>query len=605
MARSATHTRPVKQRGRRDAVMPLDISTVLTAAEVSPTHIRQILQRYGSAVERVLRTAPYRLTRDIEGLPFAAVDRLAQRLGRHKGEQQRVQAGIHETLQQGLRRGHTWLPLARVVRRTATLLSVSPPLIEEQCLRGALDSGGGFLVEQRGTDTVLTSRTLRQVGERVAQALADRAVVPVPPLVPDVETLVHHVSQARGLNADQQQALQTALTAPMTIVTGGPGTGKSYFCLALADVATRAHLPLLAGAPTGRAAQRLTEVSGLPAATLHRLLEYQPKDGTFLHTEDFPLGTSLLIIDETSMVDLFLFDAVLRALPLTARLVLIGDVDQLPSVGPGQVLADVIAAGMAPTIRLTQLYRRSAASQITLTAHQVRNGQLPRLTDNPQCECRFLEEAAPERATARVVDLVAEEIPASLGVDARTDIQVLAPLNIGPIGTQALNRALQQRLNPDGQRVHLLSEHDFRVGDRVIVTENNYRLNVFNGDAGRLIRARPEQPVAVVQIGSDAVAFVGKELSALTLGYATSVHRAQGGEFPVVVLVLHDLHAPLLQRTLLYTALTRAKRLCVIVGTRSAMTQAIDNVRAVHRYTGLVSALQHACPNGAQHAVER
>ena len=215
------------------------------------------------------------------------------------------------------------------------------------------------------------------------------------------------MSHTRGLNTDQQQALHSALTKPVTVVTGGPGTGKSYFCQALAEVTTRAHIALLAGAPTGRAAQRLTEVSGLPAATLHRLLAYQPKDSTFLHTEDSPLATSMLVIDETSMVDLFLVDAVLRALPLTARLVLIGDVDQLPSVGPGQVLADVIASGIASTVRFTQLYRRSAESQITASAHQIRDGQMPNLTDDPQSDCRFLAEADPELAIARVVDLVA------------------------------------------------------------------------------------------------------------------------------------------------------------------------------------------------------
>ena len=603
MARSAAHARLRKQRESHNAVLPsLDIRAVLTAAELSPTHIQQIMKRYGTTLERVLRTAPYRLAREIEGLPFVAVDRLARKLGHNKADRTRVLAGIQETLQQGMRGGHTWLPLVRVVKRTAKLLSVSSSLIEEQCLRGALDIGGAFVVEQQGAETVFTSLPLRQVETRVAQALADRISFPLPPVVANVEATVQQVSHARGLNTDQRQALFSALTKPVTVVTGGPGTGKSYFCQALAEIATHAHLPLLAGAPTGRAAQRLTEVSGLPAATLHRLLEYQPKDSTFLHTEDYPLATSMLVIDESSMVDLFVFDAVLRALPLTARLVLIGDVDQLPSVGAGQVLADVIAAGVASTVRFTHLYRRSAESQITVSAHQIRDGQMPRLTDNPQSDCRFLEEADPERAIARVVELVAHEIPATLAVDPRTDIQVLAPLNIGPIGTQALNRALQQRLNPDGQRVQLLPDHEFRVGDRVIVTENNYRLNVFNGDAGTLIRAWPEKHVAVVQTGSDEVAFVGKELAALTLGYATSVHRAQGGEFPVVVIVLHDLHAPLLQRTLLYTAITRAKRLCVIVGTRSALTHAIHNVRALHRYTGLVSALQQADPRGQRHA---
>ena len=602
MARHAAHARLRKPRGVRDAAaLPLDIRAVLTAAAFTPTHIQRIMKRYGTTLERVLRVSPYRLTREIEELPFVAVDRLARKLGRAKGDRSRVQAGIHETLRHGLRSGHTWLPLARVVKRTGTLLSVPASVIEEQCLRGALDIGGAFLIEQRGEETVFTSLALRRVEERVAQALADRVRVPLPPLVPDVEATVHHLSRARGLNPAQHQALYSALTKPVTGVTGGPGTGKSYFCRALAEVATHAHIALLAGAPTGRAAQRLTEVSGLPAATLHRLLAYHPADGTFLHTADSPLATSLLVIDETSMVDLFLFDAVLRALPLTARLVLIGDVDQLPSVGPGQVLADVIASGVASTVRFTHLYRRSAESQITVSAHHIRDGQMPNLTDNPQSECRFLEEADPDHAIARVVDLVADEMPTTLGIDPRTDIQVLAPLNIGPLGTQALNRALQQRLNPDGQRVQLLPDHEFRVGDRVIVTENNYRLNVFNGDTGTLVRAWPEKHVAVVQTGSEEVTFVGKDLSALTLGYATSVHRAQGGEFPVVVLVLHDLHAPLLQRTLLYTAITRAQSLCVIVGTRSAVAQAIHNVRAVHRYTGLVSAIEHAGPGGQRH----
>ena len=599
MARPAAHARLRKPRGARDdAASSLDIRAVLTAAAFTPTHIQRIMKRYGTTLERVLRRSPYRLTREVEDLPFVAVDRLARHLGRPKGDRSRVQAGIHETLRHGMRSGHTWLPLARVVKRTATLLSAPASVIEEQCLRGALDIGGAFLIEQRGAETVFTSLALRQIEERIAQALADRALCPLPPLIPNVDTTVQQMSHTHGLNADQHQALHSALTKPVTVVTGGPGTGKSYFCHALAAVATHAHIALLAGAPTGRAAQRLTEVSGLPAATLHRTLAYHPADGTFLHTADFPLATSLLVIDETSMVDLFLFDAVLRALPLTARLVLIGDVDQLPSVGPGQVLADVIASGVASTVRFTHLYRRSAASQITVSAHQIRDGHVPDLTDNPQSECRFLEEADPARAIARVVDLVADEIPTTLDIDPRTDIQVLAPLNIGPLGTQALNRALQQRLNPDGQRVHLLPELEFRVGDRVIVTENNYRLNVFNGDAGTLVRALPEKHVAVVQTGSEEVTFVGKELSALTLGYATSVHRAQGGEFPVVVIVLHDLHAPLLQRTLLYTAITRAQRLCVIVGTRSAVAQAIHNVRAAHRYTGLVSAIARAGPIG-------
>lgn len=596
MARTARQPRPKKTISSRPASPTVDTVAVLQKAAISATHIQQIRRHYGANIDKVIRAHPYRLVHDIEGLSFEAVDTVARRFGRGKSDRERVRAGITEILTRGFRSGHTCLPLRHVITRTAKLLQVARSVVEEQCLRGALEVGGVYLVDQRGAETMLVPLEMRRIEERVAQHLTDRWHMPLPPLVDNVEEVTQESAARRGLNSEQQHALFVALSCPLTVVTGGPGTGKSYFCRALAEVATQYHIPLLAGAPTGRAAQRLTEVSGLPAATLHRLLEYQPSTGTFLRTAVFPLATSLLIIDEASMVDLLLFDQALSALPLGARLVLIGDVDQLPSVGPGQVLADVIASGVARTIRLTQLYRRSAESLITLNAHQIRDGQVPPLTNNPQADFRFLEEADPARAITRVVDLVAQEIPTTLGLDPFKDIQVLAPMNIGPIGTQALNRALQQRLNPEGQRVQIAPATEFRVGDRIVVTENNYRLNVFNGDAGLLVRASPSKPLAVLQTERDEAVFVGKELTALTLGYAVSVHRAQGGEFPVVIVVLHDLHAPLLQRTLLYTAITRAKRLCVIVGTRRALVQAIRNVRALQRYTGLVPAIRHAWP---------
>lgn len=598
MVRTPTHTHPTKQTSPRTAAcQPHDLRSLLEMAQLTTSQIQQITKRYEARLEQVIRTSPYRLAHDIEGIPFSSVDALARKLGRGKADRLRIRAGIHDTLQRGLRGGHTCLPLRRVIARTAKLLQLSSSIIEDHCLRGALDVGGAFILEQHGSETVFTSLELRRIEERVAQALADRLSLPLPPLLPNLDAVVQHVGATRGLNAEQQQALRSALTEPLTVVTGGPGTGKSYFCQALAEVATQYKIPLLAGAPTGRAAQRLTEVSGLPAATLHRLLEYQPKEGTFLRCADFPLDSALLIIDETSMVDLFLFDHVMDALPLGTRLVLIGDVDQLPSVGAGQVLADVIASGIASTIRFTQLYRRSETSTITVSAHQIRDGHIPQLVDDAHADFRFIAEADPARAIQRVVELVAQEISTALQVDPLTDIQVLVPFNVGPIGTLVLNRALQQRLNPEGRRVQISPENEFRVGDRIVVTENNYRLNVFNGDSGILIRANPEKHIAVVDTGREQAMFVGKELSALTLGYATSVHRAQGGEFPVVVIVLHDLHAALLQRTLLYTAITRAKRLCVIVGTRSAVTQAVRNVRALHRYTGLVNAIHHARPS--------
>jgi exodeoxyribonuclease V alpha subunit len=271
-------------------------------------------------------------------------------------------------------------------------------------------------------------------------------------------------------------------------------------------------------------------------------------------------------------------------------------VDQLPSVGPGQVLADLIAADVVLVLRFTQLYRRAAGSQITASAHAVRAGVLPHLTNEPQAECRFLEALDPQEAMARLVDLVTEELPATTGCDPLTEIQVLCPLNQGEAGTIVLNQALQQRLNPTGRRV-ALADRELRVGDRVLVTQNNYRLGVFNGDAGIVVHARTRPLQVVVRTAQGEVTFSGKEVDHLTLGYAVSVHKAQGGEFPCVVVFLHDLHAPLLQRTVLYTAMTRAKQWCVIVGTQTALRRAVETYFSVQRYTGFATALQRALPH--------
>jgi exodeoxyribonuclease V alpha subunit len=486
-----------------------------------------------------------------------------------------------------------------VIKRTAALLQIAQPIVEEQCLQGALQVGGHFLVTQQGTRTFLALLDVRRLEERLAQALADRSRLPLPPLVPKVEEISRQIAQTYLLNSEQQRAFHAALTYPLTVVTGGPGTGKSFFCQALAEIATRYHIPILAAAPTGRAAQRLSELSGLPAATLHRLLEYQPTTGTFTRNADTPLATSLLVVDETSMVDLPLAEHMLNALPLTARLVLIGDTDQLPSVGPGQVLADIIASDVAQTIRLTQLYRRAEDSLITVNAHRIRAGELPLFSEDPRADFRFVEESDPQRAVERVVELVARVIPEETHLNPLTDIQVLCPMNQGEIGTRVLNRALQQQLNPLGRGVQLGPDSEFRIGDRVLITQNNYRLGLFNGEAGMLVQAHSHKQLAVVDTGKEKAVFVGKELDALTLGYAVSVHRAQGGEYPVTVLLLHDVHAPLLQRTLLYTAITRAKQLCIVVGTASALAQAVQNTRALQRYTGLAAAMQQARPSSS------
>jgi exodeoxyribonuclease V alpha subunit len=573
----------------------LEIHPVLEAAGLSPTQLAAIERRSGARAAAALQARPYRLVQEIPDISFQTADTIACKLGTGKASPTRLQAGIFATLQQAVRQGHTGLPLPTAIRRATRLLGVPRTVVEDYCLRSVLSVGGAFLVEQHGTETFFTSRVLRQLEDRVAQALADHLSLPSLPLLPDAEARAAQVATAEGLNADQAQALLSAVRCPITLVTGGPGTGKSFFCRAVAHLAARSHVSLLAGAPTGRAAQRLIELTGLPAMTLHRLLDFDPHAQTFRRNGDWPLEAALVLVDEVSMVDLFLFDALLAALPLGAHLVLLSDVDQLPSVGPGQVLADLIAAERAPVIYFTQLYRRAAGSHITASAHAVRAGLLPRLTDEPRAECRLIEVPDPQQAIARIVALVTDELPAATGCDPSSDIQVLCPLNQGEAGTVVLNQALQQRLNPAGRRVPL-AERELRVGDRVLITQNNYHLGVFNGDAGIVVGARTRPLQVVVRTAQGDVGFSDQEVEQLTLGYAVSVHKAQGGEFPVVVIFLHDLHAPLLQRAVLYTAMTRAKQRCVIVGTRAALRQAVETQHAVQRYTGFAAALQRALP---------
>jgi exodeoxyribonuclease V alpha subunit len=334
-----------------------EFRAVLEAAQLSPTQLRAIDRRYGTRAAAALRAHPYRLVHEIPGISFQIADTIARKLGTGKASPARLQAGILAVLQQAVRQGHTGLPMQTAIRRATRLLGVPRAVVEDYCLRSVLAGGGAFVVEQHGAETFFTSRALRHVEDRVAEALTDHVSLPALPLLPHAEERAAQVAVEEGLNAEQAHALLLTVLHPVTLVTGGPGTGKSFFCRAVARLAADYHVSLLAGAPTGRAAQRLIELTGLPAMTLHRLLDFDPHTQSFQRNTECPLDAALVLVDEVSMVDLFLFDALLTALPLGAHLVLLGDVDQLPSVGPGQVLADLIATESAPVIRFTQIYR--------------------------------------------------------------------------------------------------------------------------------------------------------------------------------------------------------------------------------------------------------
>uniref|UniRef100_UPI002ACDBD7D SF1B family DNA helicase RecD2 n=1 Tax=Chloroflexus sp. TaxID=1904827 RepID=UPI002ACDBD7D len=403
------------------------------------------------------------------------------------------------------------------------------------------------------------------------------------------ELVFAHLAERRGINLSPQQraAVRTALTSPVMLLTGGPGTGKTTSLRALVLLLrARGYRPLLA-APTGRAARRLSDATGIEARTIHRLLEYSP-DGTFRRNADNPLDCDLLVIDEASMLNVVLANQLLKATPPTAHVIIVGDADQLPSVGPGRVLGDLIDSGIVPRIHLDAIFRQAAGSGIAANARRINDGLLPDWGGHD--DFYFFAAETPERCAELVVELVVERIPRRFGYDPRRDIQVLSPTHKGNAGVAALNAALQAALNPPrpGVAEYRSGATVFRVGDRVIQQRNDYDRDVYNGDTGEIIAIDAAAPTVAVRFEDGrAIRYSGLDLDDLALAYALSVHKSQGSEYPVVVLPLLHQHQPLLQRNLLYTAVTRARQLVVIVGDRRAVAAAVAAAEVERRYTGL------------------
>jgi exodeoxyribonuclease V alpha subunit len=397
------------------------------------------------------------------------------------------------------------------------------------------------------------------------------------------------------LTEKQRAAVQMAYKQKVSILTGGPGTGKSTSIRALLSLLRKRKIDVALAAPTGRAAKRLSEAAGAQAKTLHRLLEYAPHENAFLRNEDNPLPHQFVIVDEFSMVDILLFYNLLKALPREAHLLLVGDADQLPSVGPGNVLRDLLRSDALPSVRLTELFRQAQQSKIIVTAHSINAGQMPSLKSESNSDFFFMKEEDPVRAQQLILDLVAHRLPTRYHFKPLTDIQVLAPMYKGPIGVTLLNEKLQERLNPSSPAEVEWSGHLLRVGDKVMQTRNNYDKGVFNGDVGWIRSINKEQATLKVEFVEEAgplyVSYEFHELDELVLAYAVTVHKSQGSEYPVVIIPLFTQHRILLQRNLLYTAITRAKRFCVLVGQPHALEYAIQNDRVAHRNTGLTARL--------------
>jgi len=564
-----------------------EIMLFLHAHGVGTSRAVRIYKTYGQDAIALITENPYRLARDIRGIGFRTADQVAAKLGIEREAMIRVRAGLSFGLAEATGQGHCGLPVAELTRATSELIEVGAGLIGDAL---QLELQDGELV----ADTVDGEACVFLAGlYRSEQAIAERLRLlsrgrPPWPVI-DAWRAIPWVESKTGLALapSQREALTLAVGAKVLVITGGPGVGKTTLVNSVLKVLGVKGVRVGLCAPTGRAAKRLAESTGLEARTIHRLLEADPASGGFKRGEAHPLDCGLLVVDEASMVDVPLMRALLMALPDTAALLLVGDVDQLPSVGPGQVLADVIGSGAVPVVRLTEVFRQAAQSRIITNAHRINQGHMPELTAPDGSDFYFVEAAEPEDAVRKLLAVVRDRVPARFGLDPVRDVQVLCPMNRGSLGARALNTELQRVLNPPGeQRVERFG-WTYGLGDKVMQVANSYERDVFNGDLGIVAGLDMEEGALTVSFEGREVEYGFGELDELALAYATTIHKAQGSEYPVVVIPLMTQHYAMLARNLLYTGVTRGKRLVVLVGQRKALAMAVRNAGGRRRWSKL------------------
>ena len=582
-----------------------DVMVFLQGHGVGASLALRIYRVFGAGTIAQVRENPYVLARQVHGIGFLLADRLADHIGIRGDFPLRVQAGVLHVLGELAERGHCYIDLASLKRNAAALLRVEEDPVDAAV--GKLAAKGSLVLQEAGDAAVIQVylAELYHAERRVASAFHSLLSTPSRVLSEKISGLWNR-SAARGaidlispelfgaaavtLDEDQVRAAEQALREKVLVITGGPGTGKTTLLTALLTILRRAKVSFVLGAPTGRAAKRMTESAGEDALTIHRLLEYNPREGGFNRSEDNPLQVDYVIVDETSMVDLGLMDHLLRAIDPHSHLILIGDVDQLPSVGPGSVLRDLIDSGVVPKVVLRRIFRQNRESLIVVNAHRILQGQTLFFgAAGERRDFAFIAHDTEEEILSSVKQLVCESIPQSLQLEptevAQT-IQVLTPMHRGMLGTINLNREMQNLLNPLGQSLER-GGFALRAGDKVMQLRNNYDKGVFNGDLGRIVGIDRENGSAKVDFLDKVVEYESDELDEISLAYATSVHKSQGSEYPAVVIPLHTSHYLMLHRSILYTAITRGKKLVVLVGSRKALAMAIRNLRVEKRNTGL------------------
>jgi exodeoxyribonuclease V alpha subunit len=598
--------RLARVRGLRPAVREKLVATLaaelgahreraaLAGMGLGPFQSAAVLQKLGPGAVAAVREDPYLLADGVPGIGFTIADRVATALGLSPDDPRRLRAGLVAALRGAAEEGHSLLGRAQAIERAEALLRQGP--LGEERWRAALAelvAAGSVLVEEEPEgEPTLWLPWLLHSERRLAEHLCALARAAAAPLAGPAELAAAERRVGIELDPGQRQAVLGLLAAPVGLLTGGPGVGKTTIVRLVVSLAEAAGARVRLASPTGRAAKRLAEATGRAATTIHRLLGWDPKEGRFAHGDKKPLGLDLLVLDEVSMLDLALAQSLVRALRPPSRLVLVGDPDQLPSVGPGNVLADLIASGRFPVHRLTRIFRQAERGRIVENAHRILRGEPPLLPEPGDLASDFYLFPAddPAQAAERLIEVVTERIPRTFGMDWMRDVQVIAPMYKGECGVDALNARLRQALGHGGREV-VRGERVWRTGDRVIQTRNDYDKEVFNGDLGRIRDVSPEGSVVVAYPERDVV-YQPRELSDLQPAFAITVHRAQGSEFPAVVIPLAMQHALLLQRNLLYTAVTRARRLAVLVGSRRALSLALASADQRERQSRLVRRLR-------------
>ncbi len=564
----------------------------------------RVFRHYGSASVRVLEENPYRLAIDIFGIGFMTADKIASGMGFSRESPLRIRAGVLHVMNELTREGHVFVPVEELTASAAEILSVSSEVVEKGIEDARLNQE--LIIEwytdaDKKDDCAVYLPAFHYAEVHSAKNLCSILSSPFNGQYADPEVVIPWVQRELGISfaGRQTEALKTALSSQVMVITGGPGTGKTTLIKAIMKIRSARGFKIMLAAPTGRAAKRMTEATGHEAKTIHRMLEYTGSTmsgGDFMRNETNPLDCDLLVVDEASMIDQVLFHHLLKAVPKGSSVIFVGDVDQLPSVGPGNVLKDIIDSGVCPVVHLNEIYRQSRESMIVVNAHRINSGEMPFLDERGEVsslsDFYFIEESDPDKALEIIKRLVTLRMPQKFGLDPVRDIQVLTPMHRGSVGTARLNLELREALNTcQGSKV-LRMGRTLQEGDKVMQIRNNYEKDVYNGDIGTVVRIDGEESRVIVEMDSGRVSYDFSELDELTHAYAVSIHKSQGSEYPAVVIPIMTQHYMMLQRNLLYTGITRGKKLVVVIGTRKAVAIAVKNDKTRKRYTRLAERLK-------------